>query len=648
MSKPSYVPCFNKNANDNINDIEELIKDDSVINKNIITENDMINLLNNLIIFVNINEKELLAKNPYYNNQNMLGLLKLKFNKLLQKEFRKNRTQIKKTILLYYYRQFVGQDLIADNALLKLLLMKKPANHISGINQVTILTSATPDGQDFSCKHDCFYCPNEPAHEGNDWIPQPRSYLTLEPAVQRANRNGFDPFKQTKNRLDSLLTCGHTCDKLEFIIEGGTFTEYPKQYLKRFFAQFIYCVNTYFDKEPKRQILSLEEEILFNKTAKCKIIGICIETRPDAVLENDEDGIPWLKTLLIWGVTRIQIGVQHLDNYILKKINRGHTIEKAIEAIRVLKNNCFKIDIHIMPDLPYSNKEKDIAMFKELYSSPLYQPDQMKIYPCEIVPWTKIKKWHEEGKYTPYGENKQDIEDVLYYAMSNCLPWIRLPRVVRDIPDTYISGGMKCGNMRQVINDKMSSNKLSNITNTPSASMDIRFREIGRHPNYSINDACLFVRRYEASEGVEYFISYETIDKKAIFGFTRLRITNEYNDRVAFSETLQGMGLIRELHVYGNVETLRKDTETSYSNSIGTQHCGFGKKLIATAEIIAALYGKTGCVVISGIGVRNYYEKINYTLIDNYMVKKFSFVEKLTLIILGLYSYITSNCNIMF
>ena len=652
MSKPSYVPCFNKNANENINDIEELVKDSELdINKNMISETNMIAILNNLINFINMNEKELLDKNSYYNNQNMLGLLKNSFNKFIQKEFHKNKTQIKKTILLYHYRKFVGQELIEDNTLLRLLLMKKPANHISGINQVTILTSATPDGQDFSCKHDCFYCPNEPAHEGNDWTPQPRSYLTLEPAVQRANHNGFDPFKQTKNRLDSLLTCGHMCDKLEFIIEGGTFTEYPKKYLKSFFCQFIYCVNTYFDKEPKRQILSLEEEILFNKTAKCKIIGICIETRPDAVLENDEDGIPWLKTLLIWGVTRIQIGVQHLDNYILKKINRGHTIEKAIEAIRILKNNCFKIDIHIMPDLPYSNKEKDIAMFKEIYSSPLYQPDQMKIYPCEIVPWTKIKSWYEEGKYTPYGENKQDIEDVLYYAMSNCLPWIRLPRVVRDIPDTYISGGMKCGNMCQIINDKMNNTPNTNTntnTNTPSASMDIRFREIGRHPNYSMNDARLFVRRYEASQGIEYFISYETYDKKAIFGFTRLRITNEYNDRVAFSETLQDMGLIRELHVYGNVETLRKDTEPSYSNSIGTQHCGFGKKLIATAEIIAALYGKKGCVVISGIGVRNYYEKMNYTLIDNYMVKHFGFIEKLTFIIIGLYSYFTSNCNIMF
>ena len=645
--KPSYVTNFDKNKNNIINDIEELIKEETNFNYNDI---DMIELMENLINYVNDEEEKLMLKNKNYNHQNMLGLLKTPFNKFLQTIFRKKRIQIKKTILLYHYRKLVENKEIENSKLLALLLMKKPANHISGINQITILTSATPDGQNFSCKHDCFYCPNEPAHEGNNWTPQPRSYLTLEPAVQRANRNGFDPFKQTQNRLDSLLTCGHTCDKLEFIIEGGTFTEYPKKYLKWFFCQFVYCVNTYFDKEPKRKSYSLEEEIHINTNGKCKIIGICIETRPDAVLENDDDGIPWIETLLEWGVTRIQLGLQHIDNKILKKINRGHTIEKAIEAIRILKNNCFKIDIHIMPDLPYSSKEKDIDMFKELYSSPLYQPDQMKIYPCEVVPWTRIKKWHEEGKYKPYGENKEDMQEVLYYAMTNCLPWIRLPRVIRDIPDTYITGGIKCGNMRQVINNKIKENQDNEIVDGEkfiSGSMDIRYREIGRHPEYSVNDARLFVRKYNASEGIEYFISYETYDNKAIFGFTRLRITNEYKINVAFSDSLFNKGLIRELHVYGNVETLRKPNNTYKNLFESTQHCGFGKKLIYIAEMIAYLHGKNGCVVISGIGVRNYYKKINYTLENNYMIKIFTLFEKVMFIINYIYLYFTTKSNIM-
>ena len=218
-------------------------------------------------------------------------------------------------------------------------------------------------------------------------------HSSKEPAVQRANRNKFSAFDQTIDRLTSLMLCGHKCDKLEFILEGGTFTEYPYDYLEEFFTDFIYACNIYPDylrnKDELRERLDLKAEINFNKTSSCKIIGICIETRPDSILENTEKGNPWLETLLSWGVTRLQLGMQHIDNFILKKINRGHTVEQAIQAIEICKNNCFKIDIHIMPDLPYSNPSKDKAMFDQLYKNHCYQPDQMKIYPCEIVPWTK-------------------------------------------------------------------------------------------------------------------------------------------------------------------------------------------------------------------------------------------------------------------
>tara|TARA_B110000285_G_scaffold131283_1_gene147443 strand:- start:767 stop:2617 length:1851 start_codon:yes stop_codon:yes gene_type:complete len=516
---------------------------------------------------------------------------------------------IKKTILLDSYNKLLSEKKVKENKFIPMVLMKKPSNDISGINQVTILTSPTPDGQNFSCKHDCFYCPNEPAHEGNNWTPQPRAYLSQETAVQRANRNKFDSYDQTDNRLESLRACGHKCDKLEFIIEGGTFTEYPKSYLKTFFRDFIYCSNTFFD-DVKRPKLSLEEEININKHSTCKIIGICIETRPDAVLELDEDGIPWTQTLLMWGVTRIQLGVQHIDNSILKKVNRGHTIEKAIEAIRVLKDNCFKIDIHLMPDLPNSTPEKDKNMFDVVYQSPDIQPDQIKIYPCEVVPWTKIENWYKDGKYMPYGDDKKKMQDVLEYAMSTCPPWIRLPRVIRDIPDQYISGGIKCGNMRQVINDKFKEVSIE--------SMDIRYREIGRHPEYTIDDARMFVRKYTASYGTEYFISFESADNKAIYGFTRLRIRKgEIKDQI-YQHSLRNMGLIRELHVYGGVSKVNSSGEI-----MSMQHKGLGKQLIKKAQDISYFHNMKGTVVISGIGVRHYYERLGYTLENNYMVKRF-------------------------
>ena len=585
-----------------IEDLEDIIKSYDKEEKLNYDENLLINLINYLINWI---DEEIIKKSE----KEVLQKLKTRISFVIQKFLKPFKIQIKKPILLYYYRKFISEKKVNEHSLLIHLLIKKPANDISGINQITILTSPNPDGQNFSCKHDCFYCPNEPAHEDNNWTPQPRSYLSKEPAVQRANRNNFDPYLQTKNRLDSLLLCGHKCDKLEFIIEGGTFTEYPKKYLKNYFKRFIYCVNTYFDKN-KRDMYSLDKEIMYNKYAKCRIIGICIETRPDAILGNDEEGIPWIKNLLHWGVTRIQLGLQQIDNFILKKINRGHTIEEAINAIKICKNNCFKIDIHLMPDLPYSSPEKDKHMFDEIYNSDKYQPDQIKIYPCEVVPWTKIEKWYQDGTYIPYGKNKEIMSDVLKYAMINCPPYMRLPRVVRDIPTTYISGGIKCGNLRQEINQT--------IESTNCYSMDIRYREIERHPEYSIQDAELVVRNYEASDGMEYFISFESYDYKAIYGFLRLRIPNNFNENeITFYPTLNKKGLIREIHVYGSVQKV-------YSkNQHQVQHSGFGTKMLQKAEEIAFFKGMHGLAVISGIGVREYYEKKGYTLENNYMIKLF-------------------------
>lgn len=528
---------------------------------------------------------------------------------------RKYKLQISKPILNFVYKKMVMQEKIQEHYMLSKVIMKKQANDISGINQITLLTSPRPHGQDFSCKHDCYYCPNEPAHEGNNWVPQPRSYLAKEPAVSRANRNGFDPIKQTTDRLNSLLICGHKCDKLEFILEGGTMTEYPKRYLEKFFQEFIYASNTFFEPlNEKRDMMSLQEEITFNKNAKCRIIGICIETRPDAILELDEDGIPWIHTLLSWGVTRIQLGVQHLDNAILKKINRGHSISKVIQAMEICKNNCFKIDIHMMPDLPGSTPEMDKKMFEELYTSDKFQPDQVKVYPCSVVPWTKIKEWYDAGTYKPYGENKEIMGDVMEFIMTRCPPWIRMPRVIRDIPEHYIEGGLKCSNMRQVATTTMEKNALT--------TQEIRYREIGRHPKFTIEDAKYFVRKYRASNGTEYFLSFETENNEAIYGFLRLRIPDNkknklINRRIMFPETITTTtGLIRELHVYGGVERVN-----SKGHRESIQHSGLGTKLLRFAEEICIENEMDKIAIISGIGVRNYYEKRGYQLENNYMTK---------------------------
>lgn len=544
--------------------------------------------------------------------------IKTQFSMFFNSLIRYHRVYCKKSILVFTYRKMIENGEVENDPYVWTFIQKRSVRNLSGVTIITVLTSPRPHGQEFSCKHNCYYCPNEPAHEGNNWTPQPRSYLSKEPAVARANRNDFDAYNQMSNRMDSLLLNGHEVDKLEIIIEGGTYTEYPEQYLREFHRDLVYCANTYFDDiETRREPLSITEEISLNSTARVRIIGICIETRPDTLI--DDYGETWLRRFREWGVTRVQLGVQHTNNTILKKINRGHSIEDSSRAIQLLKDNCFKVDIHLMPDLPYSSPEEDKKMFEKVFNTPMLQPDQVKIYPCEVTPWTVIQQWHDSGKFKPYAQtNERALLDVVKYSMEICPPWIRLPRVIRDIPLTYIQGGNMYPNLRQMLTDELE--KEGKIT------MDIRARECGRNTHYNINDARVLIRSYKTIHGKEYFISCESVDAKCIFGFLRLRIPNDYKDTEF--KCLHNRGLIRELHVYGNV------VPVGFNKNGVSQHKGIGRKLLQKAEQLSRLNRLKGTAVISGIGVTQYYEKMGYELDDTFMIKTFSCCSSMSLILL--------------
>ena len=585
------MSCSNKN----VQDIESIYSKHDDQFKTINSKNiDKYNKLVTTLFQFYISNKENIKPNSDF---------KEKFNKLYGKLQKRGDIIVKKSFIVYIYQKLVKENILPNDPQFWLYIQKSPARNVSGVNSFALLLSPHPNGQAFSCKHNCYYCPDESRKNGAE-DDMPRSYLKNEPAVARGFQNGWDPYNQMMNRMNSLLMQGHEVDKLELIIEGGTYTEFPKSYLEIFHRDIFYSANTFYDIEPKRQPLELEEEIFINKTTKVRIIGICIETRPDAI---DDD---WIKFFRNTGTTRIQLGVQHTNNKLLKKINRGHTFEQAVECIKYLKNNCFKVDIHLMPDLPGSTPELDKEMFDIVYNSSIIQPDQTKIYPCEVVPWTVIKQWHESGKYTPYSDsNPKSLVDVITYAMTICPPWVRIPRIVRDIPLTYISGGNTCMNMRQVVDDGLKkSEKLSG---------DIRSREIGRHLEYNIFDSRYIVRKYEGSESTEYFISLESSDKKVIFGFLRLRIPPKNHDPVYSS--IKNTGLVRELHVYNNIVPVGENKK------ISTQHLGTGKTLVKLAEYISWFYGLEGVSVITGEGVREYYHKRGYESIQSYAVKKFKY-----------------------
>ena len=527
-----------------------------------------------------------------------------KFKKNIQKKY---KYTISNAEFIKIYK-----NLNLENQHLRNLITKKKCKSNSGVLVITVLTSAHPqyineDGEvktaRFSCKHDCAYCPNEPAHEGNNWVAQPRSYLYSEPAVLRANANDFDPIKQMNSRLSTLINMGHIPDKLEIIVLGGTWCEYPRNYQDRFITELYYSANIYFDSMPKRPKKTLEEEIEINETSQIHIIGLTLETRPDTI--NIEE----IANFRRYNCTRVQLGVQHTNNSVLKKINRGHTIESAYEAIKLLKNNCYKVDIHIMPNLPGASYEIDKAMLEEILYDQRIQVDQYKIYPTAIVPFTKIKKWFDEGAYIPY-------DDLLLYELikdfkKKVQKYKRLNRIIRDIPGHYIEGGYstKFVNMRQLLQDDMRIHKWS--------CKCIRCREI-KGNSISIDKIKLNIEKYRASDSDEYHISFDTdCDKNYLIGFLRLRLNKEddINCNYQVLDSIRGCALIRELHVYSNLNSVGDNIEGSL------QHKGFGKQLVAKAEELAKENGYHKIAIISGTGVREYYKKLGYKLIDTYMVK---------------------------
>jgi len=540
-----------------------------------------------------------------------------------------------------YENKFPGQKISSD---LKRWLIKRVSRSESGVLVVTIVTKPGDDIK-FSCPEKCAYCPTETNLEGKP--TQPKSYISTEPAMLRALNSNFEIRGQITDRLKAYIHTGnlnknYKKKKIEVILSGGTWDVMPKKYRDQVINELFWSFNTFGEKNP-RKILSIEEEIKINETSSYGVIGLTIETRPDYITKNT------IKEYLNYGVTRVQIGVQHLDDTILQKIERGCKTINTIKAIKLLKSVGLKVVVHIMPDLPFSSKEKDLLMFKELLFNPDLQFDDIKIYPTAIVKSasddlivkSKINDWYNDGSYKPYAENNlDDLFDVCIYYKSNVKPWVRIERLVRDIPKKSITAGYnKISNLRQLILERMDKTK--------QKCNCIRCREVKNNSD-KIDLAKLVVRKYEASEGFEYHISYETEitywtlsyiiylvvyyinlllrkktyyygnDKlyKHCFGFLRLRINNKDQLKNNIMYELNNSGIIRELHVYGI------STDVGSNLDLSSQHKGLGMKLIKTAEEIIKNNNLNKSAIIAGIGAREYYKnKCNYQLEGHYMTK---------------------------
>lgn len=545
-------------------------------------------------------EDLILIKKEFLNENKNEGFNTLDFINKMKTTYKINCS---KSDLINVYNQLELKD---PN--LKQKLIKKKQKSQSGIISITVLTSGTPEYTNekgervkgtFSCLHKCSFCPDEKPSADNNWTQQPKSYLYTEPAVLRANQNNFDPILQMNSRISSLIKMGHDVDKIELLVLGGTWSEYPREYQEEFITHLYYSANVYFENENKRPIKTLEEEIQINETAKIHIIGLTLEMRSDSI------SIAEIKRLRRFNCTRVQLGIQHTNNEILRMNNRGETVEKTIKAIKLLKDNCYKIDGHLMLNLYGSSPEMDKRMLNEILENPELQLDQLKIYPCAIVPFTKIKELFESGIYVPY-DDKYLFEIIKEFKIK-IKKYFRINRIIRDISGHYILGGysQQLTNMRQLLKEDM-------IKNNWTCNC-IRCREI--KDNQPDSEIKLKVIQYEASGGYEYFISYET--EKFLIGFLRLRLVSSPNQQLPI---LNGCGLIRELHVYSTISKVG-----IHNNIHSLQHKGYGKNLIKTAEKIAIENGFRRMAIIAGTGVRNYYKKQGYACIDTYMIKNFSY-----------------------
>jgi len=493
--------------------------------------------------------------------------------------------------------------------------VRKPTRTISGITPVAVMLPPRP------CDHGaCVYCPN---------LNVPQSYTPKSPVVMRASELKYDAYKQVRARLKAFQAMNHGIDKVELIIMGGTFLQYSKEFQYQF-------VKGLYDGLNGVKSSNLKSAQLKNEKAVSRCVALCVETRPDVCID-------FIDRMREWGVTRVELGVQIIDDKIYDKVNRGHAVKDVVEATRALKNAGFKIGFHVMPGLPNSNIKKDLKLFEKLFKDSDFKPDQLKLYPCQVMPGSVLEKWYWDGKYKPY--SKEQIEEVLVKMLKKVPRYCRVMRVMREIPPEYIVAGTINIDLRKDIEEDLRKEKIK--------LKEIRYREIGfavRDGRELNLDLKLKKTKYKASGGEEYFLEIVNRDD-VLFGLLRLRIfegdiqiplsnppttksqsvndktqVNNDNKKFIVRDNKIKKAIIREVHVYGQSLKLGEEGKLSRSaypklDNKGVQHSGLGKWLISEAEKIVKKNKIKKLSIISGIGVREYYEKLGYKLEGSYMIK---------------------------
>ncbi|CAD7769994.1 hypothetical protein AIOGIFDO_00727 [Candidatus Methanoperedenaceae archaeon GB37] len=469
------------------------------------------------------------------------------------------------------------------------LLQKKPVRTISGVAVVAVMTSPAP------CPHGrCVPCPGGP----DSPFRSPQSYMGREPAALRAIANEYHPYRQVASRIDQLQAIGHPIEKVELIIMGGTFTARDPSYQEWFVKECLAAMNDAGDTSRRNSMHDLSWVQRANEVARVRNVGITVETRPDYSMKEH------INRILRLGATRVELGVQSIDDAVLRRINRGHTVADTIEANALLRDSSLKVGFHMMPGLPGSTIKSDLDAFRELFKNPSFKPDYLKIYPTLVTEGTELEELWRRGEYRPIGD--EEGVELIAEIKSLLPPYVRLQRVQRDIPRDQILAGIKKSHIRELAAKR--------LAERGAHCRCIRCREAGHQYLQGIQpeDITDQIHTYRACEGVEHFISFEDTAREILIGFARLRFPN-----TPYRSELQNAALVRELHVYGRLVPLgRTPSHDSW------QHHGYGERLLRIAEEMALDAGYEKIAVISGIGAREYYRKLGYVREGPYMSKK--------------------------
>ncbi len=457
--------------------------------------------------------------------------------------------------------------------------MKKFSRTISGVTPLAVMT------RPMSCPGECIYCPT--------YQDAPQSYTPESPAVLRAKTCNYDARQQVELRLRTFADMGHPTDKIELIIMGGTFLAQPLDYQYQF-------IKDCYDGLNGMPSASLEQAKKTNEKAVHRCTGLCIETRPDWC------GEPEIKRMLEFGTTRVELGVQTLDDDIYRLVRRGHGVREVVEATARLREYGFKVYYHWMPGLPGATPETDLEMSRLLFADNSFKPDGLKLYPTMVVAGTELEKWYEEGRYQPY--NNETMVNLVVDIKSIVPKYVRISRVLRDIPSKFITGGLK-DSLRDIVRERMSQKNIE--------CRCIRCREYGHRARSGreIGEPHLVRMDYTAADGKEVFLSFED-ENETLFGLLRLRIQPRPVP-VLEEAASSNQAVIRELHVFGPEVPLAEQKEEA------AQHKGLGKALLQEAERIAREEFQAGLMVIlSGTGAKEYYRaESGYRSEGNYMVK---------------------------